>query len=74
MKPNECCFTNGNKLSVYKNGGNFLVGWVTITGKNILLSLGQLPVMSNTAVRVAAVNLRSFSNVVKLYCGMFRLI
>jgi len=33
MKLSECYFTNGNELSVFINGGNFLIGWASITGK-----------------------------------------
>jgi hypothetical protein len=33
MKLSECYFTNGNKISFFINGGNFLAGWVNITGK-----------------------------------------
>jgi hypothetical protein len=37
MKLSECYFTNGNKIPVFINGGNFWAGWATITGKKILL-------------------------------------
>ena len=61
MKLSECYFTNGNKISFFINGGNFLAGWVNITGKKKIVFKWNIPLWCRyTEVRVTAVNLRNF--------------
>jgi hypothetical protein len=43
MKLSECCFINGNKISVFINGGNFLAGEAKLTGKKIFFYKWDIP-------------------------------